>query len=63
MQKIHAGSKGRQVLIDRCPKGHGLWFDKGELPQVLAEGNFDKEQKVIKHLSELFSHKESREKK
>ena len=51
--------KNEQVLIDRCPKGHGLWFDKGELAQVLAKGNFDKERKVIKHLSELFSHKEN----
>lgn len=59
MQKIHAGKEKELVLIDRCPKGHGLWFDKGELAQVLAKGNFDKERKVIKHLSELFSHKES----
>jgi Zn-finger nucleic acid-binding protein len=22
------------VEIDRCPKGHGLWFDNGELQQV-----------------------------
>ncbi|MGD0784972.1 MAG: zf-TFIIB domain-containing protein [Sedimentisphaerales bacterium] len=59
MQKIHTGGKNEQVLIDRCPKGHGLWFDRGELAQVLAKGNFDKERKVIKHLSELFSHKEN----
>jgi Zn-finger nucleic acid-binding protein len=59
MQKIRAGGKNGQVLIDRCPKGHGLWFDKGELAQVLAKGNFDKERKVIKHLSEMFSHNES----
>jgi Zn-finger nucleic acid-binding protein len=59
MQKIHAGGENTPVIIDRCPKAHGLWFDRGELTQVLTKGNFDKERKVIKHLSELFSHKES----
>jgi Zn-finger nucleic acid-binding protein len=23
------------ALLDRCPRGHGLWFDPGELEQVL----------------------------
>jgi Zn-finger nucleic acid-binding protein len=59
MQKIHAGGEDEIIIIDRCPKGHGLWFDRGELAHVLAKGNFDKERKVIKHLSEMFSHKES----
>ncbi len=55
MEKIHAGSDDEPVIIDRCRKSHGLWFDKGELPQVLAKGNLDKEQKVIKLLSQIFS--------
>jgi Zn-finger nucleic acid-binding protein len=54
MQKIHTGSADEPVIIDCCPKSHGLWFDKGELPQVLAKGNFDKEQKIIKLLSQIF---------
>jgi Zn-finger nucleic acid-binding protein len=24
------------VEIDRCPRNHGLWFDKGELEQIMA---------------------------
>ena len=24
-----------EVLIDRCPRGHGIWFDRGELERVL----------------------------
>ena len=55
MHKIQTGGKEEPVIIDRCPKGHGLWFDKGELVQVLSEGNLDKEQKIIKLLSEMFS--------
>lgn len=24
------------VTLDRCPRGHGIWFDDGELNQVLS---------------------------
>ena len=24
------------VEIDKCPRSHGLWFDKGELEQIMA---------------------------
>jgi Zn-finger nucleic acid-binding protein len=59
MHKIHIAGENEPVIIDRCPKRHGLWFDRGELAQALARGNFDKEKKVIKLLSEIFSHNES----
>jgi len=26
------------VVLDRCPRGHGLWFDEGELQAVAAAG-------------------------
>ncbi len=55
MQKIHIANEDEPVIIDRCRKSHGLWFDKGELPRVLAKGSFDKEQKIIKLLSQIFS--------
>jgi Zn-finger nucleic acid-binding protein len=32
MEKITSGNK---VLIDRCRKGHGLWFDKDELQNII----------------------------
>jgi Zn-finger nucleic acid-binding protein len=58
MRKIF--SRRRQpVVIDRCPKGHGLWFDRGELPLVLSKAGFDREQKIIKLLSGIFSHNKS----
>lgn len=28
----------RPVAYDRCPRGHGLWFDRGELNTVLVHG-------------------------
>lgn len=34
--------EGTEVELDACPRGHGLWFDRGELQDVLrargAEG-------------------------
>jgi len=36
MEKAWLG-KGPKVLIDSCPQGDGLWFDRGELQRVLQE--------------------------
>ena len=43
------------VLVDRCPNGHGLWFDWGELGQVLertSAGAAGGGEQVIKFLGE-----------
>ena len=55
MEKVLVGGTGgKQELIDRCKKEHGLWFDAGELEQILKMGHFDDEGKVPRLLSELF---------
>jgi Zn-finger nucleic acid-binding protein len=36
MHKAWLGNRPR-VLLDTCPAGHGLWFDAGELGQVLSQ--------------------------
>ena len=59
MDKVSVGSENEPVIIDRCAKLHGLWFDRGELSQTLSKGNFDKEKKIIKLLAEVFSFKKS----
>jgi len=59
MHKILVSSHDEPVVIDRCAKGHGLWFDRGELPRVLSGAGLDKEQKIIKLLSEIFNYNES----
>jgi hypothetical protein len=55
MRKIIVAEQAPAVLIDQCPKQHGLWFDKNELPQVLQTASFDEGQKVQKLLSGIFS--------
>jgi len=54
MEKIIVGAAQRPLLIDRCVKGDGLWFDKGELTDVLRAGSFDEENKVAKLLADIF---------
>ena len=40
------------VEIDKCPRNHGLWFDNGELQQIIS---LSKGEPVAKFLGELFS--------
>jgi Zn-finger nucleic acid-binding protein len=36
MRKVTIGEKPK-VLIDACPKGDGLWFDGGEVDQLISQ--------------------------
>ena len=54
MQKILAGPNESAKLIDKCRRGHGLWFDEGELQNIITLGSFDDENKVGKLLAEIF---------
>jgi uncharacterized protein len=58
MKKINLGQEPA-VLIDACPGGHGLWFDGGELEQVIKQllkssMGTDSQQKVITFLGDTF---------
>jgi len=52
MIKVHVGDE-KQILIDKCKKDHGLWFDKGELKTVIQFGSKE-ENKIINLLKEMF---------
>ncbi len=56
MDKIKTSESQDPVIIDRCPKLHGLWFDKNELHRLLSENALDKNHKIVKVLSEMFHH-------
>ena len=43
------------VTIDRCPLGHGLWLDQGELRAVLAGNAGDNAGRVAGFLAELYA--------
>lgn len=54
MEKIHVGKGAKAVLIDRCRKADGLWFDRGELEDIFTGAEFDEEHKVQKLLKDMF---------
>jgi Zn-finger nucleic acid-binding protein len=36
MRKVYVGEEPK-VLLDICPNRHGIWFDSGEVSQVLGQ--------------------------
>jgi len=59
MRKATVGHKP-EVLIDACPRGDGLWFDKGEVGQLITQlpdkpsEESDSQGRVITFLGEVF---------
>lgn len=41
---------GKGVEIDKCPKSHGLWFDKGELQEVASHSNAEPVSAFLKNI-------------
>jgi len=56
MQKIKVGSSTPVLLIDKCRRGDGLWFDRGELNAICDRAELDKDNKIQTLLKEMFSH-------
>ena len=54
MKKIIVGATQRPLLIDKCLRGDGLWFDKGELHDILNRARLDKDNKIQKLLADIF---------
>ncbi len=54
MRKIIIGSSKPVLLIDKCRKGDGLWFDKGELQDIFDRAQLDKDNKIQKLLADMF---------
>lgn len=59
MQKVIVGSSKPTLLIDKCSKGDGLWFDKGELQDIFDRAQLDSDNKIQKLLTDIFSHDRS----
>ena len=56
MRKIIVGSSKPTLLIDKCRRGDGLWFDKGELHDIFDRAELDKDNKIQKLLTDMFGH-------
>jgi Zn-finger nucleic acid-binding protein len=53
MEKSACGTTKR-VVVDKCARGHGVWFDRGELRAVIAQGEFPGENRVYVLLNDVF---------
>ena len=55
----------RKVLIDICPHGDGLWFDGGEINQIIAQCSIkpgvvsDQQSQILNFLGDTFRAKKS----
>jgi Zn-finger nucleic acid-binding protein len=57
MDKINMGTQNDPVVVDRDPKGYGLWFDGGELGkmlQSLKRSDQNPSRKIFEFLGETF---------
>lgn len=48
-------SSDKDIVLDECKNGHGLWYDKGEILEVIKEGSVNKNNKIIKVLEDMYS--------
>ena len=55
MKKIIVGTATPALLIDKCLRSDGLWFDKGELQDILNRASLDKDSKIQKLLADIFT--------
>ena len=52
MAKYMCGTEGK-ILVDKCQSDHGIWFDRGELHDVMEMCCFDKDNKILILLKDM----------
>jgi Zn-finger nucleic acid-binding protein len=51
-------AEARRLTLDRCPRGHGIWFDADELQELLALYPTDSgASRTVGYLNDLFGKK------
>lgn len=53
MRLVQVGQEAT-LELDRCPVGHGLWFDRGELEKLIADFENGEEGAVARFFADLF---------
>jgi hypothetical protein len=61
MEKVLCGLE-EKVRIDKCRDGDGLWFDKGELREIIGMGTFHSDKRVFDLINDIFGSEDDREK-
>ena len=57
LRRILVGA-ARPVELDRCPRGHGLWFDRGEIQALIARFEEGEEGAVARFFANLYHHQQ-----
>ncbi|MFH1577835.1 MAG: zf-TFIIB domain-containing protein [Candidatus Omnitrophota bacterium] len=53
MEKVLCGTD-KKILIDKCRINDGIWFDVDELEEIIKMGYFDKNNRVLNLLKDMF---------
>lgn len=56
MEKVLCGTD-KKICIDKCINNDGIWFDVGELDEIIKMGSFDKNNKIVNLLEDMFGKK------
>lgn len=54
MTKTVTAAGGTTLTLDRCPQGHGIWFDDGELHALLACAGCGGDNKTLSLVKDMF---------
>jgi Zn-finger nucleic acid-binding protein len=54
MAKVAVGRCDPPLLIDKCPRSDGLWFDSGELQDILTRAELDEGNRIQQLLADIF---------
>ncbi len=55
MKKVNAVlNEGKKVMVDLCPSDHGIWFDNGELYEIICN-SVEEDMPVLDFLKSIFS--------
>ena len=52
LQEVNTAGKAL-ITVDRCPDGHGLWFDHGELGGVIARADTDSDNALVRFFADI----------
>lgn len=55
MAKVSVGRSDPPLLIDKCLRNDGLWFDRGELQDILTHAQLDEGNRIQRLLADIFS--------
>jgi Zn-finger nucleic acid-binding protein len=63
MRQVRAPGAAEEIILDRCPHGHGIWFDDGELEEMVElqiTGDEEALRRVRAFLLDFFGEKKIR---